>query len=254
MKVAAFMSGSGTNLIKIIEYQKELEINKDVCPYEVVLVFTDNKNSNGRAISEKYGIEFIENDILDYYKSHGKQNKKDLSLRPGFDSTTMDILSGYEFDAIALAGYMSILTKDLLKKYAGKFYNVHPGDLSVADGDKRRYTGDKAVTKAILNGDEFIYATTHMVGEKVDYGQILLLSKPVEVILPQGIKIRDLEKNRNIDLLKTISDENQERLKERGDWKIFPLTLKMIADGRFGISDDGVLFLDGQPVPKGLRL
>ena len=47
---------------------------------------------------------------------------------------------------------------------------------------------------------------------------------------------------------------NQERLKENGDWIIFPKTIEYIARGRFGQDESGLLYYNGEPIPKGLRL
>lgn len=254
MAVAAFMSGSGTNLVKILEHEKKLLKVNGEKPFEVTLIFTDNKNSNGQKIAEENGIKLIVNDILDYYKSHGKKDKKDLSLRPGFDAISINMLSQYNFDVIALAGYMSILTTELLTTYEGKFFNVHPADLTCKEGEKRRYTGDKAVAKAIKYGEKSIYATTHLVGEEVDYGQVLIISPPVKVILPADVTIEMLQVPENIKLLNSIAEKNQDRLKEQGDWVAFPKTLEMIAKGRFGIDEKGAVYLDNKPIPNGYRL
>ena len=42
MRIACFMSGSGTNVRKIIEHQNKLERESGRTPYEVALIFTDN--------------------------------------------------------------------------------------------------------------------------------------------------------------------------------------------------------------------
>ncbi|MCP4668777.1 MAG: formyl transferase, partial [Deltaproteobacteria bacterium] len=52
--------------------------------------------------------------------------------------------------------------------------------------------------------------------------------------------------------LKTV-EEHQERLKEAGDWKIFPRTIEMIARGRFALDENNRVYVDGDPVPEGLR-
>ena len=46
MRVAGFMSGSGTNLVKILEKQDELARTPGGSPYEIVVVFTDNAGGN----------------------------------------------------------------------------------------------------------------------------------------------------------------------------------------------------------------
>ena len=130
---------------------------------------------------------------------------------------------------------MSIVTSLLLRTYLG--INVHPADLSVVDGNgRRRYTGDKAVAKALQAGERFIRATTHILEEKVDYGKVLMVSAPLEVRAGES------------------ADDAQSRLKEAGDWVIFPQTLRYLADGRFARDDEGKIHFDGEPIPNGVRL
>ena len=53
---------------------------------------------------------------------------------------------------------------------------------------------------------------------------------------------------------KAVVDGHQRRLKELGDWRIFPLTVEMIAQGRFSLDDHNNVYVDGMPEPKGFRL
>jgi hypothetical protein len=54
-------------------------------------------------------------------------------------------------------------------------------------------------------------------------------------------------------LLKQVVSEHQTKLKEQGDWIVFPLTIQMISEGRFAVGPEGVC-LDGEPAPKGYQL
>ena len=50
-----------------------------------------------------------------------------------------------------------------------------------------------------------------------------------------------------------VAEEHQQRLKEVGDWIVFPETLEMIAKGRFALDEQKRVYVDGQPAPKGYR-
>lgn len=51
-----------------------------------------------------------------------------------------------------------------------------------------------------------------------------------------------------------MADQHQERLKQAGDWVVFPTTLELIAQGRLGLTDEGgVATLDGALKPGGVR-
>ena len=250
MRVSCFMSGSGTNVRRIIEHQKKLEQEKGESPYEVVLIFTDNAESNAETIAKEYGIEFVINDVKKFY---GERDFKDMKIREEYDKKTLELIETHDIDVIALGGYALILTEPLLKYL---IVNVHPADLSVTENGKRKYVGlhDVPPRKAILAGERSLHSSTHIVTKDVDQGEVLLISKPLKVELPGGITLGDLKKPENESLLKKIAKEHQNKLKEVGDWKIFPLTLEWIAEGRFAIDDNRNIYFDGKLVKNGYRL
>jgi folate-dependent phosphoribosylglycinamide formyltransferase PurN len=251
------MSGSGTNVRRIIEASL-----KEGSPYRVALIFTDVRDDRfdeegrricrAREISEEFGIPYKCIDILDFYRSRGYGSKRVLAIRPEYDMAVLERVEPYDVDLIALGGYMSILTRPILERYDGRIVNVHPADLSITEDGRRKYTGLNAVRDAILSGERWLYSTTHIVRERVDYGEILVRSKPVEVRLPEGVSPEGLRRDK--ELLRRVVRENQERLKERGDWVIYPLTLQLIAEGRFALDGRGGVYLDGVLLPHGLRL
>ena len=253
MHVALFVSGSGTNGLRILEASKKQESN-----YEVVLIFSDVKNErtkkNGskmcraKDIADEWGVGYECVDIRDFYTERGLK-RTDLSIRPDFDRLVVDAIKDYDIDLIANAGYMSIMTPVLLDVYTGKVVNVHPADLTVMDGGKRKYVGIHVVEEAILAGDTAIRSTTHIVREEVDHGEILVVSEPVPVKL--DVSLQELEADKT--LRKEVVSDYQNKLKEQGDWVIYPLTIQMISEGRFALGTDGV-YLDGEPAPKGYRL
>jgi len=251
MRIACFMSGSGTNVIKIIEHQTRLKEEGGKSPYQVVLIFTDNPESNAKIISEDYSIPLVVNDIKKFY---GGKDIKDKSTREKYDQKTLDLIKPFKVDVIALGGYAWFITKLLISEYL--IINVHPGDLAVTEKGKRKYVGlhDAPPRKAILAGEKFLHSSTHIVREKVDYGEILVISEPVKVEIPYGITIKDLKKPENEKLLERIAKEHQNKLKEFGDWKIFPLTLQWIAEGRFSIDEKRNIYLDEKMIKNGFRL
>jgi len=249
MRVACFMSGSGTNARKIIERSRQPGAS-----YEVALIFTDVKDEaldrdggkacNALDIAREYGISYECVDIVDFYKVRGHASKKDLSLRPEFDTQVVEAVGRHGVDVIALAGYMSITTKPLLDGYSGRIVNVHPADLTIMAGAERRYIGMHTVRDAVLAGEKEIRATTHVVREKVDAGEILVVSRGIPVRLPEGATPEKLAGDK--ELLRVVVEEHQDRLKRLGDWEIYPLTVQMIGEGRFAL-DSGKVFLDGKP-------
>ena len=253
MRVGLFISGSGTNGLRIIEKSKEEGSN-----FVVNLIFSDvrdtrtrksgSKMSMAKEIAEKFGIAYECVDIRDFYKERGLK-RTDLSIRPDFDKLVLQRLRGHVIDLFVNAGYMSIMTPILLGEYEGKIVNVHPADLSIMDGDTRKYVGIHVVEEAILSGETSINSTTHVVREEVDGGEMLVISAPVPVKL--DVSIAKLAEDKK--LRKVIVSEHQTKLKEAGDWIVLPMTVQMISEGRFSLGENGV-YLDGKPVPFGCRL
>lgn len=246
MRVAGLMSGKGSNLIKIIEYQRRMEELEGYSPYNVVVIFTDNPESNAEEIGREHGILVLTRDIKAFHKERGKP-RRDLEVRAEFDRGTVSLLKPFEVDVIAYAGYMSIATQVLINAFLG--VNVHPADLTIVDKNgKRKYTGDHAVRDAILAGEKKLRSTTHIVEPIVDYGRILMVSRSIYVqSLPFDFP-------RNKDDIDYVSSRHQDRLKEIGDWIIFPRTLEFIADGRYSQDEQGRLYFDDRPIPDGLKL
>jgi len=250
MRVAAFMSGSGTNVIRLLEKQEELKNQPGGSPFEIVFIFSDRSDghSAGESIALDAGIPYFSYDIRQFYRR--RKLKKSIATPGGlearreFDSIASRLVKAFQIDIIALAGYMSYLT---LKRCV----NVHPADLSILTPQgKRKYVGDQAVADAIAHGETALRASTIWTDAGVDTGPLLMVSNPVHVQLP--ISLPDLLNDEPA--FKAVVDEHQRRLKELGDWRIFPLTIEMIAQGRFSLDDHGNVYVDGMPVPKGFRL
>ena len=256
MRVACFVSGSGTNARRIIERSLEEDSR-----YEVSLIFTDvrddrlrksgKKRSKAKDIADEYGISYECEDIRDYYGEKGVK-RTDLSLRPEFDRLVVERVTPYGVDLVTLAGYMSITTRPLLEAYQGRMVNVHPADLSIMDGGERKFVGVHVVKDALLAGETELRASTHVVREKVDHGEIFVVSESVPVRIPKSVVLDELARDKK--LLKVIVDEHQERLKKRGDWVIYPMTIQMIAEGRFALDGVGGVYVDGVSAPQGYRL
>ncbi len=249
MRIAGFMSGSGTNMIRILEHGEMMQNKDGFSPYKVVVIFSDNLKSKAEEIGKKYKIPVKINDISEFYKARGLTStryKDSPQTRIEFDEATVGALKDFEIDVAAYAGYMLKATKHLVNAFFG--VNVHPADLSIMADGKRKYTGDNAVRDAILAGEKQLRATTHVLEERVDYGRILMISPPIDVVLPEGFNANDKEQ------VKSVSNEHQNLLKEAGDWRIFPKTLEFLADGRYSQNDKGNIHFDGNPIPFGKKL
>jgi folate-dependent phosphoribosylglycinamide formyltransferase PurN len=249
MRVAAFMSGSGTNIMKLIRLEQDLKAEEGASPFEVVFVFSDRSDGlcAGEKIAFKSGLPYFSYDTRVFHRlrsiKRSVRTPEGMAARREYDGVAAELVKAFDIDVIALGGYMSYIT-------LGRCVNVHPADLSIQTPQgTRKYVGDNAVRDAIAAGEGTLRASTLWTDEGVDTGPLLMVSEPLPVKLlePLDALIRDEEK-----FLKTVQD-HQERLKEAGDWKIFPRTIEMIARGRFALDEKNRVYLDGGPVPRGYR-
>jgi folate-dependent phosphoribosylglycinamide formyltransferase PurN len=246
MRVAAFMSGSGTNVVKLLERERQL---KGAAPFQVIFIFSDRSDgtSLGEKIAHDAGIPYVSYDIRTFHRLRGLKRSaattEGMAARREFDRVAEKLVETFDIDVIALGGYMSYTTLD-------RCVNVHPADLSILTPEgKRKYVGDHAVLDAIASGESHLRSSTLWTDQGVDTGPLLMVSDSVEVRLPEPLEslLKDKAK------LARVAEEHQQRLKEVGDWRIFPTTLEMIARGRFAFDEDRRVYVDGRPVPKGYR-
>lgn len=194
--------------------------------YEVVGAISSNKNASGIKKVEELGIPVEVVDIHDFY---GGKQIKDMKIREAYDEKLLSIIKEkkWEPDIIACSGYMYILTK-FLDGFPAKVLNVHPADLTVKEGGKRKYTGSKAVEEQIKSGEKVTRSTIHIMDEKPDHGPILFVSEglPIENRSPK---------------------EQQELMKEKCDGPAYRRSLEMLSKGMFAIdSDKNVYVKDGE--------
>jgi 5,10-methenyltetrahydrofolate synthetase len=240
MMLACMLSGSGTNVRKIIERQLKLG---EKSPFRVVAIFTDNKKSNALNIAAEHAIPFLCNDIRDFYAKRNAE-RKDMRVRKEYDAETKKFLCQNNADAVALCGYMSVVTSEISDSFVT--INVHPADLRKKANGHRLYAGKlgvPSVQAAIMNGDKSLRSTVHLVTSGVDEGPILMVSQPVKVEISEAEK-KDSYK------LKEAAERNMERLKENGDWLVYPEAIEMLARGRFSI-EGGTIFVDGVKQDEG---
>jgi len=245
LKVVGLMSGSGTNLRKVIEHEIALNTKTEKSPFHVVAIFSDNAESQAPIIGKDFNLPVIIRDIRAYYRALGLK-RSDLTLRPGFDAETLKALAPFDASCAVYAGYMSISSNILINGFTG--VNVHPGDLTVIENGKRKWTGGHSVLDAIKAGEASIRSTTHFIEPEIDGGRILLLSKPLKIEMPKDLDFEDMSR------LKNFAEAEQTRLKQVGDWEILPRTIEFIASGRFSQDNEGNLYFDEKPIPFGIQI
>ncbi|MFH0870629.1 MAG: formyltransferase family protein [archaeon] len=222
MRIAIFMSGSGTNANKILEHYLEQTDNgrrPEQCSFVPALIFTDNYNiSKALEISRKFkeklpqepryttdnkgnvvldenvlrGITFVGNDIRAFYGDAGSSDMKSLEKRAEFDAEQADLLAKHSIDMVVLAGYDRIVTSRVYNRFLT--INMHPANLRAkSEHGKPIYPGLAWVpsAKAILNGDRYVNSSVHIVTGELDGGPLLAVSEPQPVNLPEELEKMD---------------------------------------------------------------
>ena len=161
---------------------------------EVVKVISD-RESLGIDKAKKRGLETL---IIDR-----KIYKNALSDK------ILEVLEN-EVDYIVLAGFLSIIEGNLIKKFENKIINIHPSLIPSFCGEGMY--GMNVHRAAIDKGVKFSGCTVHFVNEEVDAGAIIM-QEVVEVLeddTPEILQKRILEKEHNIlpKVLKLLSEKD----------------------------------------------
>lgn len=147
-KLIVFGSGNGSNFQAIVEYFREKR-----SPVEILFLFCENPKAKIIERAKTFGIRTLVEDF------------KKFKSREEFDKRVERILD-VNFDLLVLAGYMKILSKEVVKKYRYKIVNIHPSLLPA-------FPGLNAIEKAYRYGVKYTGITIHYVDEGVDTGPII---------------------------------------------------------------------------------
>jgi phosphoribosylglycinamide formyltransferase 1 len=147
-KIAVLISGSGTNMAALLYAAKRPD-----CPYEMVLVASNNPDAAGLALAKAEGV-------ATFAHPH-----KSLS-REAHDAIMHDAIVAAGAQYVALAGYMRILSPEFVGKWEGRMLNIHPSLLPL-------YKGLHTHERAIAAGDSHGGCSVHLVTAELDDGPIL---------------------------------------------------------------------------------
>jgi len=231
MSVAVLLSGSGTNFIAIHEEQKRLEKMGEKNYGRIEAVFTNVPNCNGSQIAQEYGIPVADLSSKKYFDLLNK-DPNDNKTRDYYDAAAISALEQIcTPDIIVLAGYRRKLSSLFLDRYKNKVINLYPGDIT----KDYLVKGVDAAIQTIRAGEENIRCTVFLQRDNQRFGPALLQSKPISL---KGL---------------TENDKNlmNEKIREEGEWKIFPYTIhNLIAKGCLGVDKEDNVYLDGVKLEK----
>ncbi|HUU54185.1 MAG TPA: phosphoribosylglycinamide formyltransferase [Armatimonadota bacterium] len=206
LRVGVLASGGGTNLQAIIDNCASGKIDADV-----VVVISDVE-CGALARARKAGIPAEHID---------RRDKQRHPTREAFDRALLQRLRAHDAQLVCLAGYLRIMTPELVDAYAGRMMNTHPA-LLPAFGGKDMW--GHHVHEAVLEyGCKVSGCTIHFVSLETDGGPIILQrAVPVE------------------------EDDTAETLAARilpHEHNLFPRAIQLFAEGRLKIEGRRVRIL-----------
>lgn len=212
MKIAVMVSGGGTNLQAIIDGIASGSITNT----EISLVYSNNPNAYAIERAKKAGIPYA------------VKSPKEFENRDDFNKALLMILQDANPDLIVLAGCLVVIPECVVKAFPNKIINIHPSLIPAFCGTG--FYGLKVHEQVLKRGVRVSGATVHFVDEGTDTGPIIL-QKPVMI--------------RQDDTPEVL----QKRIMEQAEWKIMPMAIDMIANGRVRVEDHKVI-IDGYEEEK----
>ena len=148
-RIAIFASGEGSNFEAIVRACQQGRIGA-----ECVLLVCDKPGAQVVERAKQLGVEsFV-------------FSARDFESKAAYEAEIVRRLDEAQVELVCLAGYMRIVGKVLLERYAQRIVNIHPSLLP-------SFKGAHAIQDAVDYGVKIFGVTTHFVDETLDGGRII---------------------------------------------------------------------------------
>ena len=184
-RIAVLVSGGGTNLQALIDAQQAGKLQGG----EIVAVLSSRAGAYALERAAKAGIPGY---VID---------RKAFASNQAMTVALTQQLKELDIGLVVLAGFMYILTPELIDAYPNAILNVHPALIPSFCGEG--FYGLHVHEAALAYGVKVTGATVHFVSEDCDGGPI---------VLQQAVPI---EEGDTAEIL-------QRRVMEQAEWKILP--------------------------------
>ena len=175
LKTAVLVSGGGTNLQALIDFQAEKAARGEDCPYELVCVISDTKKAFALERAAKAELPA---EICSPYAVMGEAAAKAAdrdTKRLAVSDAMLVACQKYGAEAIVEAGCLTVLAGDILKIYENKIINLHPALLPKFGGVGM--FGHHVHEAVIAAGEKESGCTVHIADGGCDTGRILIQKK-----------------------------------------------------------------------------
>ena len=192
LNVAVLVSGGGTNLQALLDSEARGE------------------NPNGKitlVVASKPGVYALERAAKAGIPGYVAARKSFPDNR-AMTRAIVDRLQTLDIDLVVLAGFLHILTEEMVQAYPNRILNVHPALIPSFCG--AGCYGLHVHEKALAYGVKVTGATVHFVNEIPDGGKI---------IMQRAVEVEDGD----------TPEILQKRVMEQAEWKILPLCAEKIS-------------------------
>ena len=201
VRIAVLVSGGGTNLQALIDAQGRGEIPDG----QIAAVISSSPDAFALERAKKAGIPGY---VI---------NRKEFASNQAMTVALTQQLKELDIGLVVLAGFMYILTPELIDAYPNAILNVHPALIPSFCGEG--FYGLHVHEAALAYGVKVTGATVHFVSEDCDGGPI---------VLQQAVPIEEGD----------TAEVLQRRVMEQAEWKILPRAValfcakKLCVEGR----------------------
>ena len=150
LRTAILISGRGSNMMALIAAARAAEY-----PAEIVCGVSNAADAKGLEFAAANGIATR---VIDH---------KAFASREAFEAALDAYLRSMNVEAIALAGFMRVLTAGFISGWDGRMINIHPSLLPA-------YKGLHTHERAIADGANLHGCSAHLVTPELDGGPVLL--------------------------------------------------------------------------------
>ena len=197
-RIAVLVSGGGTNLQALIDAQQAGKLQGG----EIVAVLSSKAGAYALERAAKAGIP-------GYVVA-----RKDFDSNQAMTLALVEQLKALSIDLVVLAGFMHILTGEMVAAYPNAILNVHPALIPSFCG-KGAY-GLHVHEQALAYGVKVTGATVHFVNEEPDGGPI---------VLQKAVAVREGD----------TPEVLQRRVMEEAEWIILPQAVSLFCQDRLTV-------------------
>ncbi|MCD8334115.1 MAG: phosphoribosylglycinamide formyltransferase [Clostridiales bacterium] len=198
VRIAVLVSGGGTNLQALIDAQARGEINNG----QIAAVISSSPTA--------YALERAAKANIPGYVV----NRRDYADNRAMTAALAQQLQELDIGLVVLAGFMYVLTEELVHAYPNAIINIHPALIPSFCGEG--YYGLHVHERALEYGVKVSGATVHFVSEECDGGPI---------ILQKAVAVNEDDTPATL----------QRRIMEQAEWVLLPQAVSLFCEGRLSV-------------------